>query len=69
MMARHKWIDKTTEGAGEDKVDTATCEKCGLQKKTHREMDDNNEKVHVTTFDNNGSVTSSRDGAKTPECC
>ena len=45
---RHKWADKTTTGEGADKVDTATCEKCGMIKTTTRDQVDENER-RVTT--------------------
>jgi len=66
---RHRWIDKNTTGEGADKVDTATCENCGMIKTTTRDQVDENETIHITEWANNGSTVSSIDGFKTPECC
>jgi len=66
---RHKWADKTTTGEGADKVDTATCEKCGMIKTTTREHKSEYVTIHITEWVNNGNTVSSIDGHSTPECC
>lgn len=61
---RHKWSVEGVHGEGDDKVKTAECTVCGLQKQEKREGG-----IHYTEWIRNDYTRSSLDGHKTPACC